>query len=44
MEIPALVARLQAAHPDVPLVYAWPYETTEVASFLAAHLRTAAAP
>lgn len=35
LEIPEAIARAQAAHPHVPFVYAWPYDTADVARFLA---------
>ncbi len=38
LDIPAAIAHVQAAHPDVPIVYAWPYATDDVARFLAGHL------
>jgi sirohydrochlorin cobaltochelatase len=37
-EIPALVAQAQERHPQVTLVYAWPFETSKVAAFLAAQI------
>jgi sirohydrochlorin cobaltochelatase len=40
VDIPAAVAKAQAAHPAVPFVYAWPYDVASVAAFLAEHLRT----
>jgi sirohydrochlorin cobaltochelatase len=40
-DIPAAIARAQAAFPDVPFVYVWPYETGDVARFLADRLAKA---
>ncbi len=38
LDIPAAIARAQAAHPSVPFVYAWPYDMASVATFLAEQL------
>ncbi len=35
VDIPAAIARAQAAHPAVAFVYAWPYDVTRVAQFMA---------
>lgn len=42
-DIPAAIARAQAAHPDIRFVYAWPYEMTTVARFLAEQVTRVAA-
>lgn len=34
-EIPALAKRAQKRHPDVPIVYAWPFDPSRTAQFLA---------
>jgi sirohydrochlorin cobaltochelatase len=34
-DIPALVKRAQKRHPDVPIVYAWPFDPSKTAQFLA---------
>jgi sirohydrochlorin cobaltochelatase len=39
VDIPAAVARAQAAFPDVPFVYVWPHDVADVARFLADRLR-----
>jgi sirohydrochlorin cobaltochelatase len=41
VDIPAAIARAQAAFPGVPFVYAWPYDPADVARFLADRLRKA---
>jgi sirohydrochlorin cobaltochelatase len=41
VDIPAAIARAQAAFPSVPFVYAWPYDMRDVARFLADRLRKA---
>jgi len=38
VDIPAAVKTAQAQHPEIPIVYAWPFRVSEVASFLAAHI------
>ncbi len=38
-DIPAAIARAQAAFPDVPFVYAWPHDMRDVARFLADRLQ-----
>ena len=43
MEIPAIVAELRLAHPDVALTYAWPVDLDEVAELLARQLTRAQA-
>jgi sirohydrochlorin cobaltochelatase len=39
VDIPAAMARAQEAHPGVTFTYAWPFDTEEVAAFLALHAR-----
>ena len=39
VDIPAAIARAQAAFPDVPFVYAWPHDMRDVARFLADRLQ-----
>lgn len=34
-EIPTLAKRAQKRHPDVPIVYAWPFDPSKTAQFLA---------
>jgi sirohydrochlorin cobaltochelatase len=34
-DIPAAIHRAQGRHPDVPILYAWPFEVSDVAQFLA---------
>src|SRR5512133_1965122 len=41
-DIPAAIARAQAAFADVPFVYAWPHDMRDVARFLADRLQKAA--
>jgi sirohydrochlorin cobaltochelatase len=35
VDIPAAVKTAQAQHPETPIIYAWPFRVSEVASFLA---------
>jgi sirohydrochlorin cobaltochelatase len=35
VDIPAAVKTAQAQHPEIPIIYAWPFRISEVASFLA---------
>jgi sirohydrochlorin cobaltochelatase len=44
VDIPAAIAKAQAAHPSVPFVYAWPYDMASVATFLAEQLTPHLAP
>lgn len=37
-DIPAAIQRVQERHPGVPIVYAWPFASVDVASFLAARI------
>jgi sirohydrochlorin cobaltochelatase len=37
-DIPAAIERVQRAHPDVPILYAWPFKREDVARFLAARV------
>jgi len=37
-DIPAAIQRAQGRHPKTPIVYAWPFEASEVAQFLAAQV------
>jgi sirohydrochlorin cobaltochelatase len=37
-DIPHAIARAQARHPQVPMVYAWPFDMPAVAAFLAAQI------
>jgi len=38
IEIPAKINKLQILYPRIKLVYAWPFETEQVARFLANHI------
>ncbi len=38
-DIPQAIERSRKKHPHVEMVYAWPFETSEVSSFLAEHIR-----
>ena len=38
-DIPVIIQRARERHPEVDFVYAWPFETAEVARFLAAQIR-----
>ena len=38
VEIPTAVKTAQAQHPEIPIIYAWPFGVSEVASFLAAQI------
>ena len=35
VDIPDAVKTAQAQHPEIPIIYAWPFRVSEVASFLA---------
>jgi sirohydrochlorin cobaltochelatase len=37
-DIPAAIQRARERHPKTPIVYAWPFETSKVAQFLAAQV------
>lgn len=43
IEIPEAIAEVRAAHPDVEIVYAWPFEPARVAEMLATKIAAAAA-
>jgi sirohydrochlorin cobaltochelatase len=38
VDIPAAVQTAQARHPEIPIQYVWPFQVSEVASFLAAQI------
>ena len=38
-DIVEAVKKAQERHPEVKIVYAWPFETSEVVEFLAAHIK-----
>jgi sirohydrochlorin cobaltochelatase len=38
VDIGAAIGRAQAQHTGVPIVYAWPFDISEVARFLSAHI------
>jgi sirohydrochlorin cobaltochelatase len=38
VDIPAAIARAHERHPHLAIEYAWPFDMSEVAGFLAAHL------
>jgi len=38
-DIPQAIERSRKKHPHVEMVYAWPFETSEVSTFLAEHVR-----
>ncbi|MGD0159943.1 MAG: CbiX/SirB N-terminal domain-containing protein [Candidatus Bathyarchaeia archaeon] len=38
VDIPAAVKAAQARHPEIPIVYAWPFKVSETANFLASHI------
>ena len=38
LDIPAAVQRAQTRHPDLPILYVWPFDTGVVARFLAAQI------
>jgi sirohydrochlorin cobaltochelatase len=38
-DIPRAIGRSREKHPHVEMIYAWPFDTTEVAAFLADHAR-----
>jgi sirohydrochlorin cobaltochelatase len=38
VDIPAAIRAAQARHPEIPIIYAWPFRVSEVADFLAAHV------
>lgn|SRR5574341_173852 len=39
VEIPAAIQKVQAGHPQVKIVFAWPFEPSDVASFLAQQIQ-----
>lgn len=39
VDIPAAIRRAQGRHPEIPILYVWPLEVSEVAQFLAAQIR-----
>ncbi len=41
VDIPAAIRRAQERHPDVSMAYAWPFEVSQVAQFLAEQIRRA---
>jgi len=38
VDIPAAVQAAQAQHPEIPILYLWPFKVSEVANFLAAQI------
>lgn len=42
LDIPRALAAARAAHPEVPLVYLWPFDVDRVAAMLVEHLKAAA--
>ena len=38
VDIPAAVEIAQARHPEIPILYVWPFKVSEVADFLAAQI------
>ena len=38
VDIPAAIKVTQARHPDIPIVYAWPFKVSETANFLASQI------
>lgn len=41
VDIPKAIKRAQARHPKIPIIYAWPFEVSEVAKFLASQIAKA---
>jgi len=39
VDIPGAVARARANHPDTDIAYAWPYDTADIAAFLAGQIK-----
>ena len=39
-EIPAAIQRAKERHPDVQFLYAWPFDTADIASFLSTQIRS----
>jgi sirohydrochlorin cobaltochelatase len=39
-DIPQALSRARQKHPGVEIIYAWPFETTGIARFLAGHIET----
>ena len=37
-DIPAKVEEFSKSHPQVKIVYAWPFDTTQIARFLCEHI------
>ena len=38
VDIAAAVERAKTLHPDIPIIYAWPFEVSEIAQFLASQI------
>lgn len=38
IDIPATIKSVQAQHPDIPIIYAWPFDRAEVAQFLSGQI------
>ena len=38
VDIPQIIQRAQEQYPHIPILYAWPFEVSEVAKFLAARI------
>jgi sirohydrochlorin cobaltochelatase len=38
VDIPAAVQKVQAKHPEIPILFVWPFKVSEVANFLAAQI------
>lgn len=38
-DIPSAIKRAQELYPDVKIIYAWPYDISDVAGFLAKHIK-----
>jgi sirohydrochlorin cobaltochelatase len=38
VDIPAAVQKVQAEHPEIPILFVWPFKVSEVANFLAAQI------
>jgi sirohydrochlorin ferrochelatase len=38
VDIPRAVQTAQAQHPEIPILYLWPFKVSEVANFLAAQI------
>jgi len=39
LDIPATIRRVQGQHPEIPIIYVWPFEASEVGKFLSSQIK-----